>query len=180
MMVNNLQFWGRTRNFCWKFWVSGISSSTSQFFEPFEDTTDSPFIQKEQRFKKWWELWAHFFWKWRVLTLRSKKWLKKFIVQKKWKFAHLKFNSSLLKSYRILKGKDHLPTKIFQGRAAKLRGCTNSEQNPKLQKSPKRHPRWPYPQHPLMDLWNLRGVCEEARNQHFGWFSVLILWADFC
>lgn len=21
--------------------------------------------------------------------------------------------------------------------------------------------------------------CEEARNQHFGWFSVLILWADF-
>ena len=115
VMVNNLQFWGRTRNFCWKFWVSGISSSTSQFFEPFEDTTDSPFIQKEQRFKKWWELWAHFFWKWRVLTLRSKKWLKKFIVQKKWKFAHLKFNSSLLEKLPDPQREGSPPNQDFSG-----------------------------------------------------------------
>ncbi len=34
-----------------------------------------------------------------------------------------KFNSSPLKSYRNPRGKDRLPTTIFQGRAVKLRGC---------------------------------------------------------
>ena len=36
-----------------------------------------------------------------------------------------KFNSSPLKIYTIPKGKDRLPTIIFQGRAVKLRGCSS-------------------------------------------------------